>query len=185
MNDNNNLNMGADVTPPVQNPQPQYAPPMNFDVNTGNPIPPIVNQPPVNYNQPYQQVPYMQENLQPRNSSDGLAVASMVLGICSIVLSCCFGIGQLLAVIGIILGIVALLGKTQKKGVSIAGIVMSGVTALLAILTIFFVMANPQAVDDFARGFEDGFNRGYNDYYDDYDNYNDYERYEDDEYFLD
>ena len=179
MNDNNNNtgfgeNPTPSAAPSVQQPmQPPVQQPVQPPANFGSPTPP-----PMNYGSPYGQVPYMQENLQPANSSDGLAVASMILGICAIILSCCFGIGQLLAVISIILGIIALVKKTRKKGMSIAGIIMSGVTLLLALAALFFFMINPQAVEDFTREFENEFSQRY------YEEYNDYDDYYD-EYFLD
>lgn len=74
-------------------------------------------------------------NMQP-SSSTGLAVASMVLGIISLVLFCipyiCFPTG----IIGIILGAVSLGSKKGGKGMAIAGLVCSAVS-----MTIYIVLA--------------------------------------------
>ncbi len=82
-----------------------------------------------------------------RQPGQGLGVASMILGIFSMVISgvgvLCFPfafVGFLCAVLSIIFGIMAL--KTEGKGMGIAGIILSGVTFLVSVLAliVFAVM---------------------------------------------
>ena len=77
----------------------------------------------------------MDENNQNvKKKSNGLAVASLVLGIMGILLICFFGLGIIFAIIGLILGLVSL--KDGADGRGIAGIVLSCVTLVLVVLAI-------------------------------------------------
>lgn len=67
----------------------------------------------------------------------GMAIASMVLGILALLLSCCVPyVPFVLALIGIILGGVALAKKTAGKGMAIAGLVCSIIAFIPAILVV-------------------------------------------------
>lgn len=68
------------------------------------------------------------------NKSSGLAVASMVIGIISFLLSCCYG--GILGIIGLILGIVSVAGHKGGKGMAIAGIIMSALSIAITLLTL-------------------------------------------------
>ena len=60
------------------------------------------------------------------NGGSGLAIASMVLGIVALVMSCCFYFISIpCAVVGVVLGAVSLAGQKPGKGMAIAGIVWS------------------------------------------------------------
>lgn len=91
------------------------------------------NYQPQNYQQNYRQQNY--QNFQPENLKSGLAIASMILGILGFVTSILL-IGVLIAPIGLILGIVALVKANKKpniyggKGFAIAGIVLSAMIVL-------------------------------------------------------
>lgn len=67
----------------------------------------------------------------------GLAVASLVLGVASLPFLACFGIGLLFALVGGVLGVVALLKASREphayggKGMAVAGLVCSGLSLLL------------------------------------------------------
>lgn len=65
-----------------------------------------------------------------------MGVASLVLGICSVVLAVFFGsagwLAALLGLIGVILGAVA--NKKQKTGVATAGVVLSIIGLVLGLL---------------------------------------------------
>ena len=57
-----------------------------------------------------------------KKSTSGLAVASMVCGILSIVFACCIPyMGIILSIVGLVLGIIS--QKKQKNGFSLAGII--------------------------------------------------------------
>ena len=66
----------------------------------------------------------------------GLAIASMVCGIASVI--CCYG-GTLVGLVAVILGAVSLAKKNGGKGMAIAGII-TGVVGLLFWLVFIVVM---------------------------------------------
>lgn len=74
---------------------------------------------------------------QQTNGGAGLAIASMVLGIVALVLSCCFYyISIPCAIIGVILAAVSLGGKKAGKGMAIAGLVCSILSLIPAAIVI-------------------------------------------------
>lgn len=78
----------------------------------------------------YENGSFTPQNNEGVSQKKGNAVASLVLGICSVV---CCGLGFILGVIGLINGIVGL-KKKQKKGMSITGVVLSSIGILLGII---------------------------------------------------
>ncbi len=74
---------------------------------------------------------------QQANGGAGLSIASMVLGIVALVLSCCiYYISIPCAVVGIVLAIISLKGQRDGKGMAIAGLVCSIVSLIPAIFVI-------------------------------------------------
>lgn len=73
----------------------------------------------------------------PVQESKGLSIASMVLGIVSVVLFCIWYISVPCAILAIIFGIVGM--KKGGKGMGVAGLVL-GIVAL-AILAIIYLLA--------------------------------------------
>lgn len=87
----------------------------------------------------YQQPQQYQQNQEPLpvKASAGFSVASMVLGIVAVVMSCCiYYIAFPCGVVGLILGALSLRDKKPGKGMAIAGIVMSIVSLALAVIVI-------------------------------------------------
>lgn len=73
----------------------------------------------------------------PSSSGKGLAVASMVLGIISVVLGCCVPVITFFtAVLGIIFGAIALKKKSLGKGMAIAGLICSIISLIPAALVL-------------------------------------------------
>lgn len=71
------------------------------------------------------------------NKSSGLAIASMVLGIVALCLSCCFYYVSIpCAAVGLILAAVSLKGNKGGKGMAIAGLVTSIVSIVPTIIAI-------------------------------------------------
>lgn len=67
----------------------------------------------------------------------GLAIASMVLGIVALVLSCCLWyVSVPCAVVGVILGAVSLQGNYSGRGMAIAGLVCSIVSLVPAVIVL-------------------------------------------------
>lgn len=87
------------------------------------------------------QNPY-QQNIQnpyqaPPEGSVGMAVASMVLGIVGFLISCCFyPVTIVMAVVGLILGAVAVKKGPAGKGMAVTGIVLSIISLAFAVLVI-------------------------------------------------
>ena len=87
------------------------------------------------------QNPY-QQNIQnpyqaPPEGSVGMAVASMVLGIVGFLISCCFyPVTIIMAVVGLILGAVAIKKGPAGKGMAVTGIVLSIISLAFAVLVI-------------------------------------------------
>lgn len=71
------------------------------------------------------------------NGGAGLGIASMVLGIVSLVCSCCLWYVSIpCAIIGIILGAVSLKGNRAGKGMAIAGLVCSLISIVPAVIVL-------------------------------------------------
>lgn len=82
---------------------------------------------------PYEQYPNQQVN-KPRN---GLGITSMILGIISVVFSCCcYGLSVVLGIVAIILGIVSMRKNETTKGFAIAGIITGSIGLVFAVLFI-------------------------------------------------
>lgn len=94
------------------------------------------------YNQPYQ----------PRKQ--GMAIASMVLGIISLLTSCTIIIPIPTAIIGIILGIISIKYKYDGRGMAIAGIILSSISLLVVLLVIIgYIAFSNYWIDEFYREF--------------------------------
>lgn len=122
------------------------------------------NQQNMNQQNPYQQSGSQQNAYQQYNNGQqmppygyqpperkGFAIASLVLGILSLVL-CCLG-GGVLGIIGLILGIVSLVKKESKMGMAIAGVITSsfgivfGIAMLIyAVMMFGFMSENMDAI---------------------------------------
>ena len=115
-------------------PNPNYYGPQNPYQQQG-----YQNGPAPNYYGP--QNPY-QQNIQnpyqaPPEGSVGMAVASMVLGIVGFLISCCFyPVTIVLAVVGLILGAVAIKKGPAGKGMAVTGIILSIISLAFAVLLI-------------------------------------------------
>jgi len=92
---------------------------------------------PQNRFQPNMQNPYQAP---PQEGSVGMAVASMVLGIVGMLISCClYPVTIILAIIGLILGAVAIKKGPAGKGMAVTGIVLSVISLAAAVLFIILM----------------------------------------------
>ena len=84
---------------------------------------------------PQQPVPpvYPQQPPQPKDRR-GMAIASLILGIASIVLCCLWYLSIICAVVGIVLGIMSL--KSSGHGMALAGIICGSVGLVLCIVML-------------------------------------------------
>lgn len=92
----------------------------------------------------------LQKTYQTQNTTlkktSGLAIASLVLGIIGILTSC-FVIGVIPAIIGLILAIVDLANKKTKNGMNIAGLVLSIVSTIIFLIFALFVSDGASTTD--------------------------------------
>lgn len=72
------------------------------------------------------------------NNSNGMGIASLILGICSIAICCCYGVGAIPAIIGLILGI--LQNKKNANGIATAGIVLGIIGILLNVVWLIYMV---------------------------------------------
>lgn len=123
---------------------PTYGAPVDPPYGSYAPSPPYVSYPP-----PYSQYPppYGHPGAAPQGSN-GLAVASMVVGIVSLAL-CAFLVP---AIVGLVLGVVALSqaknGSSGGRGMAIAGVATSAVSLVLAVVFIIIGMTADTSTDD-------------------------------------
>lgn len=93
------------------------------------------------------------------NNSNGFGIASLILGICSIAICCCYGVGAIPAIIGLILGI--LQNKKNANGIATAGIVLGIIGILLnAVYLIYMVVLLSDGglqdiIDEFSSSYPD------------------------------
>lgn len=79
--------------------------------------------------------------------TDGLAIASLVLGIVSVLIDCFYGFGVFPGIVGLILGIISKVRISKSNnsingsGMAIAGIVLSSVSILFAIIILIAVIS--------------------------------------------
>ncbi len=94
-----------------------------------------------------QNVYYRGEEPNPNKSKKGLAIASLVLGIVSIVCFCC-GFGFVTAPLAIIFGIIALVKKEGGTAMSVVGIVLSAISIIVvaAVIALYW-----QPMSDYVR----------------------------------
>lgn len=77
-----------------------------------------------------------------QKQGNGLGIASLVIGIISLLLSCCYG--GVIGVVGIILGIIAISKNNSQKGIAIGGIVTS---AIAIAITVFMLILGVSVLD--------------------------------------
>ena len=103
--------------------------------------------------------------MQPQTPGDArknwASVLGMILGILSIVPGCCYGpIGLILGAAGIVFSIIGM--KSQKKGMSIAGIICGAIGAfwgIFYILALLFGNSISDNMPDFYDNFESEFGK--------------------------
>ncbi len=113
-------------------------------------------QPNVQGQNSYQQNAHQQNSQEPvKPVSQGLGIASMILGILSLALFCtCVNIP--LSITAIILGIVQLFKAGSKKGMAITGIITSCLSIVAWIIFIIAFVTSTDFQEGFERGWEDG-----------------------------
>lgn len=139
----------------------------NIHNNTQNPNPTNQQQP--NFSgQSYQQTntnpspytyndPYSTPNTPLTNNNNSMGIASLILGICSIAICCCYGVGAIPAIIGLILGI--LQNKKNANGIATAGIVLGIIGILLNVVWLIYmiIFLSEDGLQDFVNEFSSNY----------------------------
>jgi thiol:disulfide interchange protein len=82
---------------------------------------------------PYQDS-YQQPGQSDKGENNGLAIVGLVMGIISIVLSCCYGSGVVFGIVGLICSIMA--NKKNKTGIGTAGLITSIIGIVISVLML-------------------------------------------------
>lgn len=139
----------------------------NIHNNTQNPNPTNQQQP--NFSgQSYQQTntnpspytyndPYSTPNTPLTTNNNGMGIASLILGICSIAICCCYGVGAIPAIIGLILGI--LQNKKNANGIATAGIILGIIGILLNVVWLIYmiIFLSEDGLQDFVNEFSSNY----------------------------
>ena len=88
----------------------------------------------------------------------GKAIASMVLGICAVVLGCCVTawLGLILGIIAIVLGALVLKNKEAGRGFAIAGLVCGIVGAAFGVLGLIIALVIGESLKEWAEALQNG-----------------------------
>ena len=87
----------------------------------------------------------------------GKAIASMVCGICAVVLGCCISgwLGLILGVIAIVLAVMVMKGNEAGRGMAVAGLVCGIVGALLGVVGIIIALFIGESLKEWAEALKD------------------------------
>lgn len=95
-----------------------------------------------------------------------MAIGALVCGIVSVLINCCMVLGFLsiiVAIAGVVLGVMTMKNNQDDKNariMAIVGLVLSGIGALVAILSLVGCLALAGS-GGFWEGFSEGFNSSY------------------------
>ena len=89
-----------------------------------------------------------------RREKKGLGIASMVLGILSLTCCCCSILGVIVAIVGLILGIIS--QKAKPNGFALAGIITSAFGIAFGILGFVITITSGMLTDEFWTEFYEG-----------------------------
>lgn len=128
-------------------------------------------------NNPYNTMP----NRPPMRSNNGMAIASLVMGVLSIVLLCC-GFSYFFGALGILFAILSRKNGPMDPQAKV-GLGLSIGGTVVGLLMILFVLFGSTEYSDFMQEYE----RFYNEYEDDYDSYDDpyYDDYYGEDFYFD
>ena len=89
---------------------------------------------------------------QPKKPLIGISIASMVLGILSIICCCFLGYWTLiLSVTSLVLGIIAMVKDYAGKGMAVAGVICSGISIVLLLILLVVSLTGSAMIEDFVN----------------------------------
>lgn len=93
-----------------------------------------------NYNNDFNN-DFNNSNIETPNPNNGYAIACLILGILSIPLSCCYGLGLVSAIVSIIMGAISKRHNGgRSSGIKIAGFICSIIGMITSILMIVYLI---------------------------------------------
>lgn len=113
-----------------------------------------------------------------RGNDVGFGIASMILGIVSVLLFCTC-LNWITAILAIIFGIIQIV-KKKERGFAIAGIITAGISLVLwGVLYMALALGMSEAgIDSLEEFYQDYYNGYYDDPYDSYDYFDPYDYYD-------
>lgn len=104
----------------------------------------------------YQSNPYGMNGQKPSKSTfspSGFSIASLVLGILSIVCCCAWYISGIFGILGLVFSIIVLVKKKPGKGMAIAGLICSAIGIIMAVILLImvFVVGTSMTADDYSK----------------------------------
>lgn len=119
---------------------------MNEEYNQDNYGQNPQSQEPYEYDDPYQN--------RPPEEPAGFAIASLVLGIISLLISC-MGINIITGILAVVFGIIHMVKYSTRRGMAIAGIVLGVISVVifvgLVILGVAMFTSNPDIMQDYSQ----------------------------------
>lgn len=71
--------------------------------------------------------------------ANGLSIAGLVLGIVALTINCCYGIGTVYAIVGLILSIIGM--KKQKCGLATAALIVNIIAIIIGIfVAVYYIV---------------------------------------------
>ena len=93
----------------------------------------------------------------PEKGSKVFGIISLICGILGLLCSCCGWLGIVVAVAGVVLGIISIKKEEDAKGMAIAGIVCGGIGLVIAIIVLVSLgalsSADPEEIKKYVEQF--------------------------------
>ena len=83
------------------------------------------------------------------NKGKGFSIAALILGICALVFCWIPVVNWILAILAVVFGIIGLV-KKAKKGMAITGLILGGISLLVAIIISIFGISLIGAASDYS-----------------------------------
>jgi len=132
---------GDYYTPPPVTGQPYGQP----EYGAGGYPPPVA--------QPYPATGYGVPGAPVQQNQNTFGLLSMIFGIISIPLACCYGFGALFGIAGVVLGVTGMrkasAGQASNRGMAIAGLVCGAVGIILGLVWLIVIIASPSTTSSY------------------------------------
>jgi hypothetical protein len=96
--------------------------------------------------------------------TNGMSIASLVLGIVGVVGDCCYGLGTIFGIVSLILGIISMQhikkagGKEKGEGFALASIILGAVSIVLGVIIIIAIIVNRTQIFNMMQSYMQTYN---------------------------